>query len=229
MGHQEPLLLVVKHQKLAWVELVTCHDNLSKVILHGIVENGLRCGGQRKSCNDHRNNLAGCGSPRQCLLVKRVKCAVLLLVMLPSWYTNDPLSGLRDEWVNGIFIFSVNRTRREIYKVNTTTGADQSPFSPFLLHAVRSIGDQWRSKTFSCSGWPWICYPSLRQREKCCPPTKKGKHRVDSNPTPKGKERVALGGPSPSFFSCVRHWLRLLLANMPQSLFWPPRGFDLIY
>lgn len=167
--------------------------------------------------------------PRQCLLVKRVKCVVLLLVMLPSWYTNDPLSGLRDEWVNGIFIFSVNRIRREIYKVNTTTGADQSPFSPFLLHAVRSIGDQWRSKTFSCSGRPWVCYPSLRQREKCCPPTKKGKHRVDSNPTPKGKERVALGGPSPPFFSCVRHWLRLLLANMPQSLFWPPRGFDLIY
>lgn len=63
MGHQEPLLLVVKHQKLAWVELVTCHDNLSKVILHGIVENGLRCGGQRKSCNDHRNNLGGCRSP----------------------------------------------------------------------------------------------------------------------------------------------------------------------
>ena len=37
VGLQKPLLATVKRRKLAWFGHVTCHDSLSKTILHGTV------------------------------------------------------------------------------------------------------------------------------------------------------------------------------------------------
>ena len=44
----EPLLAIVKRQKLAWFGQVTCHDSLSKTILQDTLEGERCCGRQRK-------------------------------------------------------------------------------------------------------------------------------------------------------------------------------------
>ena len=53
VGHQEPLLAVVKRRKLEWFGHVTRHNTLSKTILQGTVEGGRRRGRQRKSWSDN--------------------------------------------------------------------------------------------------------------------------------------------------------------------------------
>ena len=50
---QEPLLATVKRWNLTWFENVTCHDNLSKVILQGTLEGWQRRGRQRKCWMDN--------------------------------------------------------------------------------------------------------------------------------------------------------------------------------
>ena len=49
VGPQETLLATVKRRKLAWFRSVTCHDSLSKTILHGTLEGGW-CYSQQRKC-----------------------------------------------------------------------------------------------------------------------------------------------------------------------------------
>ena len=51
-GPQEPLLATVKRRKLPWYRHVTGHNSLSKTILQGLFEGGLRRGRQRKCWMD---------------------------------------------------------------------------------------------------------------------------------------------------------------------------------
>ena len=44
---QQKLLATVKRLKLAWFEHVTCHENLSKIILQGTLEGGRRRGREK--------------------------------------------------------------------------------------------------------------------------------------------------------------------------------------
>ena len=44
---QQKLLATVKRLKLAWFEHVTCHENLSKIILQGTLEGGRRRGPEK--------------------------------------------------------------------------------------------------------------------------------------------------------------------------------------
>ena len=53
VGPQELLLATVKRQKLAWFGHVTRHDNLSKIILQGILEDGQGRDQQRKCWMDN--------------------------------------------------------------------------------------------------------------------------------------------------------------------------------
>ena len=48
VGPQEPSLTTVKRRKLAWLRHVRRHDSLSKTILQGTLEDGRRCGRQKK-------------------------------------------------------------------------------------------------------------------------------------------------------------------------------------
>ena len=53
VGPQEPLLAIVKRQKLARFAHVTYHEGLSKTILQGTLEGGQHCGQQQKCWMDN--------------------------------------------------------------------------------------------------------------------------------------------------------------------------------
>ena len=53
VGPQEPLLVFVKRQNLAWFGHVMCHGSLFKTILQSTLEGGRYCGQQRKCWMDN--------------------------------------------------------------------------------------------------------------------------------------------------------------------------------